>query len=54
MLVPILSDCPDEIRSQAIQLGEAMQITNILRDIGEDFNNQRIYLPKEIMERFDV
>lgn len=54
MLLPILSDCPDEIRSQAIQLGEAMQITNILRDIGEDFNNQRIYLPKEIMERFDV
>ncbi|PZL72304.1 phytoene/squalene synthase family protein [Enterococcus plantarum] len=54
MLLPILSDRPDEIRSQAIQLGEAMQITNILRDIGEDYNNQRIYLPKEIMERFDV
>lgn len=54
MLLPIISDRPDQIRTQAIQLGEAMQITNILRDIGEDLANQRVYLPKEIMKKFDV
>lgn len=54
MLLPILSDKSEQIRTQAIQLGEAMQITNILRDIGEDLKNQRVYLPKEIMKKFNV
>ncbi|MCS7025155.1 MAG: phytoene/squalene synthase family protein [Bryobacteraceae bacterium] len=36
----------------AIDLGIAMQLTNILRDIGEDLRRDRIYLPSEEMERF--
>lgn len=36
----------------AIDLGIAMQLTNILRDIGEDLRRGRIYLPFEEMERF--
>jgi len=38
----------------AIKLGIAMQLTNILRDISEDFARGRIYLPQEEMLRFDV
>jgi 15-cis-phytoene synthase len=38
----------------AIALGHALQLTNILRDIREDLeNNDRIYLPLEDMRRFD-
>lgn len=49
MLLPILSDSWREIISQGKKLGEAMQLTNILRDIGEDFVNDRIYLPADVM-----
>jgi phytoene synthase len=38
----------------AIQLGIALQLTNILRDIGEDARRGRIYLPLEDLERFGV
>ena len=31
----------------AIKLGVALQMTNILRDVGEDYQNGRIYLPRE-------
>lgn len=38
----------------AVALGRALQLTNILRDIREDYENgQRIYLPTEELERFD-
>lgn len=36
----------------AIDLGIAMQLTNILRDIGEDLRMGRIYLPEEDLDRF--
>ena len=36
----------------AIDLGIAMQLTNILRDVGEDLRRGRIYLPTEDLERF--
>ena len=36
----------------AIDLGIAMQLTNILRDIGEDLDRGRIYLPESEMARF--
>ncbi|MDA9472174.1 phytoene/squalene synthase family protein [Enterococcus sp. 5H] len=54
MLLPILSNQAEKVKNQGIQLGQAMQITNILRDIGEDFKNQRIYLPKEVMKKYHV
>lgn len=37
----------------AIDLGIAMQLTNILRDIDEDLKRGRVYLPLEDMSRFD-
>ncbi|MGB8644305.1 MAG: phytoene/squalene synthase family protein [Anaerolineae bacterium] len=36
----------------AIKLGVALQLTNILRDVGEDFRQGRIYLPQEDLRRF--
>lgn len=36
----------------AVELGIAMQLTNILRDIGEDVDRGRIYLPMEDLRRF--
>jgi len=36
-----------------IALGRAMQMTNILRDVGEDARMGRIYLPQEDLRRFD-
>ncbi|WP_394176377.1 phytoene/squalene synthase family protein [Guptibacillus hwajinpoensis] len=46
MLLPILAPKKvDELRDSAIALGLGMQITNILRDISEDLERQRIYIP---------
>jgi phytoene synthase len=36
-----------------VELGRAMQLTNILRDIGEDSRLGRIYVPAEEMRRFN-
>ncbi len=36
----------------AVDLGIALQLTNILRDIDEDLERDRIYLPLDEMERF--
>ncbi|TWT25268.1 phytoene/squalene synthase family protein [Planomicrobium sp. CPCC 101110] len=53
MLLPIIAsgskvDCTDA----AISLGVAMQLTNILRDVGEDYREKgRIYLPAEELQR---
>ncbi len=41
-------------REQAIELGIAMQLTNIVRDVGEDLALGRIYLPATEMERGGV
>lgn len=49
MLLPLMTDTPEKYQTEAIALGRAMQITNILRDVGEDLQNNRIYLPKEVM-----
>ncbi len=38
----------------AIKLGVALQLTNILRDVGEDFRNGRIYLPKDELKIFGI
>jgi phytoene synthase len=39
-------------RDYAIQLGLALQVTNIIRDVGKDLKNERIYLPQEDLARF--
>lgn len=38
----------------AIKLGVALQLTNILRDVGEDAQRGRIYLPQEDLQRFGL
>ncbi|MGM0546591.1 MAG: phytoene/squalene synthase family protein [Bacteroidota bacterium] len=43
-----------EALGYAVDLGIAMQLTNILRDVGEDLQRNRIYLPKEDLDRFGV
>lgn len=44
----------DEAKRQAVAMGNAMQLTNILRDVKEDFAKGRIYLPQEDLARFKV
>jgi len=45
------SDRPDT-SDAAVALGIANQLTNILRDVGEDRGRGRIYLPQEDLEHF--
>lgn len=41
-------------RSYAVDLGMALQLTNIIRDVAADLKNGRIYLPGEDLARFRV
>jgi phytoene synthase len=58
MLLPILatkSGITESLKESAVSLGVAMQITNILRDVGEDYReNKRVYLPTELLDRHQV
>lgn len=38
----------------AVRLGVALQMTNILRDVGEDWHNGRLYLPQEELAHFGL
>ncbi len=38
----------------AHRLGQAMQLTNIIRDVGDDARRGRIYLPMSELQQFDV
>lgn len=53
MLLPLLcTQAPvgEGLRESAVALGVAMQLTNILRDVGEDLDHGRVYLPLEVLE----
>ena len=51
MLLPVLHTDPDDgIVEAGIWLGKAMQIVNIVRDVGEDQRLGRRYIPLELME----
>ena len=39
-------------REPAVDLGLAMQLTNVLRDVAEDLRRGRVYLPEEDLRRF--
>lgn len=54
LMAPVLGLSEPAAASSAVDLGIAMQLTNILRDIGEDARNGRLYLPREDMDRFGV
>ncbi len=41
-----------QCREYAVELGLALQMTNIIRDVGKDLENGRIYLPREDMARW--
>lgn len=43
-----------DARRGALALGQAMQLTNILRDVAEDAARDRLYLPREILQRHGV
>jgi phytoene synthase len=45
---------PEKQVKMADDLGVALQITNILRDVREDFRNNRVYLPAEDLTRFGI
>ena len=38
----------------AVKLGVALQLTNILRDVGEDYRSGRIYLPQDELAAFGI
>lgn len=45
----------DETLQKALKLGMAMQLTNILRDVGEDlYNRNRVYIPADLLREFGV
>jgi 15-cis-phytoene synthase len=45
---------PEVASRLADSLGVALQLTNILRDIREDYHNGRVYLPAEDLAKFDI
>lgn len=52
MVAPILGCRNDAALEQAADLGIAMQLTNILRDVGEDASIGRLYLPLDEISHF--
>jgi len=43
-----------QAKPYAIKLGMAMQLTNILRDVGEDAKMGRVYFPKDELAKFNI
>lgn len=54
MMLPVLQPLSPRARQPAMDLGVAFQLTNFIRDIAEDFQRGRIYLPQEDLMRFGV
>lgn len=54
MMCPIIGVHDDTGRAHAIDLGVAMQLTNICRDVLEDAGRQRVYLPVHRLEKAGV
>lgn len=54
MLGPILGAEREGFSVSGVRLGVAMQLTNVLRDVGEDLDAGRVYLPATELERFGL
>jgi 15-cis-phytoene synthase len=54
MMLPILEPVSPEAIGPARDLGLAFQLTNFLRDVAEDLDRGRIYLPLEDLDQFGV
>jgi phytoene synthase len=52
--VHIFGDPSEAAHAVAESLGRALQLTNILRDLDEDAQRGRLYLPREILERHGI
>jgi phytoene synthase len=52
MSIEIFGYKNDSAKNYAINLGYALQLTNILRDVKKDAEYGRIYLPQEDLQRF--
>ncbi|HSR24549.1 MAG TPA: phytoene/squalene synthase family protein, partial [Candidatus Eisenbacteria bacterium] len=53
-MVPILEPLDAEAYPRARALGEAFQLSNFIRDVGEDLCRGRVYLPQEDLDRCGV
>jgi 15-cis-phytoene synthase len=54
MMLPILEPTDDRAMGHARDLGTAFQLTNFCRDIAEDLDRHRVYLPQDEIDRFDA
>lgn len=54
MMLPVLEPRTREAKAPARALGLAFQLTNFLRDVDEDLDRGRVYLPQEDLRRFGV
>ena len=54
MMLPILEPTNDAAVGPARDLGNAFQLTNFLRDVNEDLDRRRVYIPQEDVRRFGV
>lgn len=54
MAMHIIGYAGDAALPYAVKLGVALQVTNILRDVGEDWRSGRLYLPLDEMAAFGV
>lgn len=54
MMLPILEPLTPEATTHARDLGDAFQLTNFLRDVAEDLDRGRVYLPQEDVRRFSA
>ncbi|WP_347349682.1 phytoene/squalene synthase family protein [Nigerium sp.] len=51
MMLPVLEPLSPEAKGPARALGLAFQLTNFLRDVGEDLDRGRVYLPQDDLAR---
>lgn len=52
MMIPVLQPSTPEAVGAARSLGIAFQLTNFLRDVGEDLDRDRVYIPQETLRKF--
>jgi phytoene synthase len=54
MMLPVLEPNSEAAKPPARSLGLAFQLTNFLRDVDEDLDRGRVYMPQDDLRLFDV
>jgi phytoene synthase len=54
MAMHIVGFSGEDALPYAVRLGVALQLTNILRDVAEDWHNGRLYLPQDELAQFNL